>query len=342
MTGEPMNHFTNRRLVQHLPGLVLAAFLINGAQAAPADKVEPFSFGSWSMQRITPGASAGPAVSYYLSAPKSKAPLVLFVQGSGCAAPFSGLGTAERSSAIFNWVPLAQGGRYAVMAVDKPYQPAQAVDQTNGVKGCGDAFNRHFSYDTWLATLTTALRHALARPEVDATQVLVIGISEGGALAAGLARAVPEVTAVALSGASGTTQLYDFIARVHQGSGSDADKVRALDQIDATVAAILADPASGSKFAWGHPYRRWSSFFAQSAGDNLLQSHARVYIATGMQDASTPVQSTEVMYAQLRGKGRDVTIRRIPNATHDLVAADGGMAQVQAEYDAIIAWFEGR
>lgn len=167
-------------------------------------------------------------------------------------------------------------------------------------------------------------------------------ISEGGALAAGLALALPQVTDVALSGASGTTQLYDFVARIHQGRGSDVEKARELDLLDTTVADILADPASGSKFAWGHPYRRWSSFFAQSAGDNLLQSKARVYIVSAMQDMATPPLSTEVMVAQLRGKGRDVTIRRLPTANHDMVPAGSGMAEVQAEYEAIMRWFEKR
>ncbi|KAK0338908.1 hypothetical protein LTR94_036695, partial [Friedmanniomyces endolithicus] len=85
------------------------------------------------------------------------------------------------------------------MSVDKPYQPAQQDGQGGSANGCGGAFNNQFSYDTWLATLGTALRHALARPEIDATRVLVVGISEGGVMAAGLARAVPEVGAVALA-----------------------------------------------------------------------------------------------------------------------------------------------
>lgn len=332
------------RIVAHriFLAFALASALAASLPATGAERKEAFHFTGWSLDRVTLPADEGPPLSYYLSRPKAKAPLVLFIQGSGCTPPFSGLGTDQRSSAIFNWVPLAASGRYAVMAVDKPHQPAQQDGEAGSAAGCGDAFNRYFSYDTWLATLRRALRHALVQPQVDAGRVLVIGMSEGGALAAGLARAVPEVGAVALSGASGTTQLYDFVARIHGGSGSDADKARELAVLDATVADILADPASGSKFAWGHPYRRWSSFFAQSAGDNLLQARARVYIVSGMQDRSTPILSTEVMVAQLRGQGRDVTVKRVPTADHDLVPASGGLPEVQGEHDAIMRWFERR
>lgn len=319
-------------------GLSLLA-ITAGAHATPAVQQESFSFGNWGINRVTLPRSEGPPVSYYLSTPKAKAPLVLFVQGSGCTPPFSGLGTQERSASILPWVPLAQSGRYAVMSVDKPHQ-AEKGGQGGSANGCGAAFNNQFSYDTWLATLSTALRHALARPEIDATRVLVVGISEGGVMAAGLARAVPEVRAVALAGVSGTTQLFDSIARIHQGGGSDDDKLRELASLDATLKDIQANPGSGSKFAWGHSYRRWSSFLAQSPGDNLLQSKARVYIVSGMRDASVPILSTEVMYAQLRAQGRDVTIRRLPGANHDLVTEGGGAEQVMGEYGAIMRWFD--
>jgi predicted esterase len=329
-----------RRLISFIAVLLLAS---GAATAAPAVQEQVYEFPLSTITRLTLQDREGPPVQYYLSKPAQKSPLVLYIQGSGCVPPFVGLGTPNRYSTVYSWVPLAQQKRYAVMVVDKPYQSSEPQKgQAGSAIGCAGAFNEHFSYDLWLATLTQALRHALARPEVDPSRVLVIGFSEGAPMAAGLARAVPEVTDVVLVGANGPTQLYDFAANIYRSTDSDEIKLARLQELDATFSAISADPKSTTKFAWGHPYLRWSSFFAQSTSENLAHSKARVYLASGMQDNSVPILSTEVMYAQLRAQGRDVTFRRVPMAGHSLAPEGKPLPEAQKEYDAFMAWFEKR
>ena len=318
-------------------GILLAT---SAARAASVVRQDDLVLGQAAAARFTLQRDGAPNVRYVVSRPAHKAPLVLFVQGSGCMPPLVGLGTPNPYSTVFNYIPLAQRGDYAVMVVDKPNQPDAPPQAPPGVAtGCPAAFNASFSYDSWLDALRVALRHALAQPWVDRSRVLVFGVSEGAVMAAGLARTVPEVTHVALIGGTGTSQLFDFIANVQRGAASDEDKLAALREIDATVDAIRADPRSTDKFAWGHTYLRWSSFFAQAPGEDLLQSKARVYLASGMKDDNVPILSTEVAYARLRALGRDVTFRRVPHAAHGLVPQGGTMLDVQKDYDAIMAWF---
>jgi predicted esterase len=320
-------------------GFLLAA----GAAAAPTVREEPLELGKAAAARYTLQRTGAPDVRYVISRPAHKAPLVLFVQGSGCIPPLVGLGTPNRYSTIFNFIPLAQQGDYAVMVVDKPGQPEAPPQAPPGVAtGCPAAFNTAFSYDSWLDTLRAALRHALALPWVDGSRVLVFGVSEGAVMAAGLARAEPAVTHVAMIGGTGTSQLFDFAANAYRAGDSD-DAIQArLADIDATVDAINADPRSTDKFAWGHTYLRWSTFFAHAPGEDLVQSKAHVWLASGMRDTSVPIVSTEVAYARLRALGRDVTFRRVPRANHGLVPEGGSMADVQKDYDAIMAWFARR
>jgi pimeloyl-ACP methyl ester carboxylesterase len=336
------------RVISSSSGLLLAAMLAcTGARAqSPNVQEARFEANAPNLVRVTLQDGAGAPVHYFLSKPAQKAPLVLFIQGSGCVPSFM-MDGAERKATIPYWATLASRGRYAVMAVDKPYQSdAPQQGPFGSAMGCAGDFNAHFSYETWLATLKAALRHALSRPEVDARRVLLIGVSEGAPMAASLAREFREVTDVALVGATGSTQLFDFAAGIQRSNDSDEKKLERLRELDETFSAVTADPKSTSKFLWGHTYLRWSSFFAQSTADHLAQSRARVYLASGMQDGSVPILSTEVLYAQLRVQGRDVTFRRVPNAGHGLVKdglsrEEAGKAGV-AEYDAIMAWFEKR
>lgn len=324
--------------------VLLAATLVSASPAVmgtPDVHEETLKFGKFPHMRFTLPRQGEPSVRYYLAMPVKKSPLVVFIQGSGCTtAPFLDVDSGKPRATFLPWIDWTIQGNLALMAVEKPYQPSIPVDPTKGAELCPKQFNDYFSYDRWLATLRQAVQHALTLPYVDPQRVLIIGISEGSTMAAGLARAIPEVTHVALLGSSGPTQLYDFAVNVYRFNEDDGEKLRLLQEIDTTVDEINADPKSTSKFAWGHTYLRWSSFFLQSSADNLLHSHARVYLGNGMRDNSTPILSTEVMYAQLRAQGRDVTFRRIPLGGHSLVPDNASYEDSQKEFDAVKTWFE--
>ena len=319
-----------------LAGLLLASATSLACAAHPSDflRKEEIGSGPDTYTRFSLKRADQPDVRYYLSAPRQKAPLVLYIQGSGCAPAFFDSGAGNYASTVFSLVTLANTGQYAVMVVDKPHAPAAM-----SAGSCPQAFNDYFSFDTWLATVKRALRHALTLPEVDANRVLVIGISEGATVASALARDMAVVSDVALVGASGPTQFYDFIANVYRSEGNDAAKERQLRELDEAIARINDSPQETGKFEWGHTYKRWSSFFKESSVNNLLQSHARVYLAGGMSDNNVPMLSTEVMYAQLRAQGRNVTFRRIPFAGHNLLPAGVPLVDMQKEFDALMSWF---
>lgn len=276
---------------------------------------------------------AGRRISYYLSRPKaSKAPLLLLIQGSGCL-PVLEERQGATSSTVFNMIPFAQEGRFSVMVVEKPFasqRPAQG-------QPCSASFNNDFTADSWLHALQASLRDARKSSWVDPRRTLVFGHSEGAVLATMLAGRDGAITDVVAIGGSGTTQLYDFIVHAYR---TCFDAPACLQDVENKARAISRKPHSATDFAWGHPYKRWSSFFRIEPSEELLRSKARVYIAFGTADKAVPALSQEIMVAKLLAAGRDVTVRRVPDADHSLRLPEAmDVADMDREYRAALTWF---
>lgn len=282
----------------------------------------------------------GPAVDYYISRTRQPAPLVLFIQGSGCTAPFTGLGTPKRSANVFGYLDLAFEGKYAVMVVNKPFAPKDKPAGDGTASACPDQFNDHFTLENWVRDLGLAFDHAQQLPWVAQGNALAIGVSEGATVAAVLAARDGRVSSVALMSGSGVGQFYDLVVNAYKTSASDDEAQKKIDELEAIRKAIFAAPDSVKDFAWGHPYKRWAGFFRASPAASLMQGRSRVYIVSGMRDSSVPILSAEVMASELIAAGRDVTVRRIPNAGHDLAQPGAQYQERWAEYQRIIRWHE--
>lgn len=225
------------------------------------------------------------------------------------------------------------------MVVQKPYT-ATKPEPTGTANYCPQAFNAYFSAETWSSAVRGALGHARGHPWVDARRTLVLGFSEGALIASMLAGAEPTVSHVALLGALGPTQYFDFVAGAYRDASTDEERRDKLLALEAQRQKIDAAPDSSTDFAWGHPYKRWSSFFKISSIQHLAASQARVYIVSGMQDRNVPILSTEVLASELLAAGRDVTLRRLPGAGHSLVGEGRPWSDADPEYDRILDWFD--
>ena len=161
----------------------------------------------------------GRSVTYYISHPRQPAPLLLMIQGSGCATILQGKGS-EKYSTLYDLLPLAAEGRFAVMAVEKPFANAGA---SGGVAlGCDTTFNEDFTAERWLVALRAAVDDARRQQGVNPRRMVVLGGSEGAVMASLLAGHDSRVTDVIAIGGSGTTQLFDFIAAVSTPVGFQA------------------------------------------------------------------------------------------------------------------------
>lgn len=307
----------------------LASTTAHGADAAPG----PLK--GTALERHLVTDESGRRITYYLGGPaQGTAPIMLMIQGSGCLPTLFEQPNGFASS-VFNLLPFAHERRFVLLAVEKPFADTQIGRNPGSAQFCSQEFKEDFTAQSWLRALQAAIRDARRSPAVDPQRMFVFGHSEGAVMAAMLAARDPGITDVAVLGGSGSTQLFDFVIQAYR---SCFDVAACLGQIDATRKGIARDPDNATELAWGHPYKRWTSFFRIDPAEELLRSRARIYIALGTADTAVPALSQELAVAKLQAMGREVTVRRVPDADHGFnrQGAGGG---TNAEYRAALDWF---
>ncbi len=241
-------------------------------------------------------------------------PIAVFLQGSGGGSLFGELPDGRRYGGLQNILLTLADGRFRVLCVEKPGVAFLSQATPPGsAEGCTDEFKREHTPERWTAAIVAATRAARALPGIDTSTLLIAGHSEGGDMAAHVGAAMPEATHIAILSAGGPTQLFDMaeLARREQTPGENAaDREARVDGVYETWARIMQDPDSIEKSEWGHPNRRWSTFMKASPVQSALKCNAKFFLAYGTLDTSVPVESCDVLRAQLTAAGKDVTVDR--------------------------------
>jgi pimeloyl-ACP methyl ester carboxylesterase len=299
--------------------------------------------------RFTTRDALGRTITFYLSVPpakepSAKRPVVVFIPGSGCQSVFQKMG--EHVAGGYHTVLFQEAKERArIVVVEKP--GVKYLDAPSPIipleKAASNEFLNEHTLPRWAEANAAGLRSAWALPRIDATRTLVVGHSEGGLVAARVAAELPRVTHVASLAGGGPTQLFDFVANAAQPRPDDkpGDAVRRVQDILDAWAKIQKDPDSTTQFWLGHPYRRWSSFLPHSVVEELLRTKARIYVAGGTRDAVIPVAAHDMLVAELRARGRQVTAERLEGADHGFLTKEmphppEGMQAVLAR---VLEWF---
>jgi pimeloyl-ACP methyl ester carboxylesterase len=296
--------------MRHALKALLVLFLIGAASApAVAERVRGTQF-----EKLSTTDSLGRAITYYLSDSATPKPLALVIQGSGCNALFRRIVDGSMSAVGYHNVFRSVGGeRYRVLAVEKP--GAQSTSEQpvgGGAEGCPQAFLEEHTVERWAEALVAALAAARLQAGVIDDRTLVIGHSEGGVLAARVARLDPKIRHAALLASPGPDPAEELILW-----GETRQRPRA--ETVAMIERIRARPDSTSDFVLGHPYRRWSSFLAADPAADLLASPANIFLAHGDKDTNWPVAAHEGLARRLKAAARMFFTLRIGDADHALM-----------------------
>lgn len=275
-------------------------------------------------------------LTFYLSvAPAARrAPLVLYVQGTGCASPFA-IENGRVFSGPQSLLHDVFGASARVMVVEKPgVRYLDNPENPGNSRLCRVEYREQYTLDAWVRTLAHALQAARALPGVDGARTLVVGHSEGAIVALRLSNAAPRVTHVAALSGGGPTYLF-HMSEFFRKQGMDPEK-----DLYPCWSQIRRDPASATRFCWGQTFRQWSSFMKTSILQEALASKSALYLGHGAKDEQNPVSAFDVLRAELAARGRAALFDRVEGAGHAFDLP--GQPQPEgfaAIFQRILAWF---
>lgn len=241
------------------------------------------------------GVARGPEASsihYLWAEPPGEAryPLVLYLDGSGCASVTNVVGFSR---------PLLDRGIGALF----PEKRGVRVDD-DGAR-CRDEYLRTNDREERVRAAVTVLHEA--RPCLSRWdgRLAVVGASEGGAIAAAVARALGNVVAVVSLAGGGEAQAEELRALERLRPGTFPD-------LEAKLVEIRANPTHDKTWLGAaNTYRRWASYVDYAPKDDFDQLTVPVLVLQGDRDESVPPKSADVL-----GGRPNVTVRHYPSLDH--------------------------
>lgn len=257
----------------------------------------------------------GSKLGYYFMAPSQDSfPLLLYLDGSGC-------GSAEGWMAYF--APFVEAGFGA------------ALTEKRGVK-MGDTGER--CSKEYLRTNDGPYRIADAKRILAKGRKLfrgwngklvVIGASEGAALAPEVGFSYPKTAAVVSLAGGGWAQgdeLKKMLEKELRAEGAGPERISGeLSRLDEEFEEIRREPIWSKSFQGkGNTYKRWASFLWYAPVDYLEKLKVPVYVAQGTTDTSSPVESSDAIRDRfLKMKKKNLVYKRYEGLDHGWADAKG-------------------
>lgn len=259
-----------------------------GTEAAFASKTFTYrDGGTATFHTFTIGKETGPEVA------------VFFYGGSGCR----------------SWASVMPGyvegltANARVFALDKRF----VVGPSNAPRACGNNFNALNTPQQWVSDYSEFIRAQLVAAPVRPKRVLLVGVSEGGLVAARVATLLPEVTHLAIIG-DGAWTMRESLRKLYR------DQVIPFD-VDAEWKKIEADRNSLQREWLGNPFRWWADIMDLSPLDDLLMLKIPIVVGFGEHDRSVPVESAFALKSAFDARHKDnITLIVYPAADHRLGA----------------------
>jgi pimeloyl-ACP methyl ester carboxylesterase len=268
-------------------------------------------------------------------------PLLVFVSGSGCSSNFR-LSEGRGQPAWFDKEIRQVAGRVQFLVPDRPGVRLLEQSPHPGLgTDCSTEFALHSDFEEVAQGLAALVDYVVAKQKGRPPYVLVIGVSDGGPIAAKVAAKSKSVSHVALISGGGDNQLEELLLSPPTNGGFEERDNDRVENVFQMLSEVLRS-TDGAEVLFGHPVKRWKSAFAISVRGALRESPAAVYLVGGTHDESVPIASTDLLAANLIRAGKSLVFERIPGADHGLRTNSADpTARRQKAIRSIINWAGG-
>lgn len=297
--------------------------------------------------KFTTSDSLNRNITYFLSQePRTDLPLVVYVQGSGPSSHFFKIGAKVFPNNGHATLADVARGRSRLLIVEKP--GAIYLSKSDGQSLLSDSldeFRREHTLPRWEEAIHAALKQVIKLKFASTDRVLVIGHSEGGLVAAKLSADFPIITHVAVLAGGGPSQLYDIVWLAESGLAFQHISEFPLERANYVFQSwdsILQDSANCDRLFFGHPFVRWHTFLQTSTEEQLLQTHAHIFVAQGTRDNAVSTESFKMLRAQLLSKGESARFDLIDGADHSFSFGDANSGHPDGWHevlDSVITWY---
>lgn len=244
----------------------------------------------------------------FLPNTNSKVPGVVFVNGSG---PLDRDGKAKNNPGAMphvykEWASFLSSNQLATLRYDKRFLTHSNLNPLE------------ISQTDQINDIIAATAYLKSRTEIDASNIYIIGHSEGGSIAPVAAKRVNIVSGVIIisSPAFAIDTLFVEQLKANANIGQDL-----ITQTEHAFLLLRNNQFPPGGQIWGGGEAYWSEWieYSENATDIVLQLNERVLIQQGLEDENYPsftLQKNIFLWEDISKQSDKISIRKYDNVTH--------------------------